>query len=88
MSAEGLGRTIIWVAIVLVVIIILAIVVLKLLAYLVIAPYAFATNDIAPQAGEGDPDNMVGKETIDIGNDTKLHITCTENIEGLVEDCG
>jgi hypothetical protein len=78
MSAEGIGRTVIWIAIVLVVIIILAVVVLKLLAYLVVAPYAF---------GEEVDDNKqkeVDKETIDIGNDTEVTVTCTSNIPNLV----
>jgi Tfp pilus assembly protein PilO len=87
LSAEGIGRTVIWAAIVIVVVIILAVIAIKLLGYLVVAPLAYATTedtkDIAPQDEEQEQ-KEVDKETIDIGNDTEVTVTCTSNIPNLV----
>lgn len=85
MSAEGIGRTVIWVAIVIVVIIILAVIAIKLLGYLVIAPYAFASTDLDNEdTNDEDNQKVVDKATIDIGNDTEIIVTCTSNIPNLV----
>jgi hypothetical protein len=75
MSAEGIGRTVIWAAIVIIIIIILAVVVLKLLAYLVIAPYAF---------GESEQEQEEVDSVTRTINDTEITVTCTSNIPDLV----
>ena len=62
--------------IVFIVLIILVIVLLKFLfGVLMIAPIVYAAQEDA------------GSTTIET-NETEIHVTCTENIEGLVADCG
>lgn len=72
--------------VVLIVVVILIVVLLKFLfGVLAIAPiiaYGSTDQDIAPQTQKD-----AGSSTIET-NDTEIHINCTENIKGLVAECG
>ena len=64
------------------------IIVLVIVVILIIVLFKFLIGiiAIAPAAYGAEPDDIVDKATIS-DNDTEITVTCTENIEGLVESC-